>query len=953
MKPYLRISILLLLCNFFGVNAFSQETWPVNSFRQLAFVENKGQVIDQAGQLNKEVLFIYADDRFNLQLKKDGFSYELFEVTNENTGMPESGIVQQNLTRLENFMQDKSTLHSCRIDVKFSVASQKTEITGSSATGTLFNFYTDSKKPVTGVEAFKKVTYKNIYPGIDLTFNAPDNTLGTVLKYEWTLHPGADASKIKLKYYGASALMPVPGEGFRVLTGAGIIEESRVIAFTDANKENVSADYIFQNNMVGYNIARDIRHTIIIDPNIVWSSYYGGNLSEDINNGELAVDKQGKVIVTGSTLSTLYVASSGAYQTNYGGGYHDAFVAKFTSAGKLSWATYYGSSGKDEGHAITTDGDNNIYVAGLTTSQNGISTAGAYQVSRSGFQDAFLVKFNAAGLRIWATYLGGSIQDEILDLDCDKKGNIYFSGYTISPDNIATPGAHQDTMNNPGGNNGDAFLGEFTPGGNLKWCSYFSGPAQDRAHGICVGKNGDLFIEGTCESQTQFATPGTFQSVYGGGGTDAFIAKWDTTGNFYWCSYLGGINEDHGRGVKADAAGNAYVIGWSASPSGIGSPGALQEHWFEAYENDGDPKYDGFLAKFHPDGSREWGTYYGGGGKDQLFTLEVDNDNDVVYCGGLTSSSLNITTPGSYQPVYNGSTDGYIGKFSFGGARIWGTYFGAGDNEELHGMGLDKNGFMYLFLSTEGNDFSVTPEAYQTTGNGANETIVTRMNVADACYDKYEPNNTSATAMLIKTFEDANLWGYTAAIISGNDADWYKFKIPTPTNLKLLLTDLFADYDLKLYKSNGHLLFSSSYAGIVEETIIYNNAPKGNYIMEIVHSPSSFDPYNCYRILPITSATPWFIKESDELLQSSTILQASVYPNPTSGKFSLKLSATTTKDIEITVYNLLHQPLYSTTLQGVQNVQELQISVAGWPAGIYVVEIQNGDAKTILKVMVH
>ncbi|MGB3075601.1 MAG: T9SS type A sorting domain-containing protein, partial [Chitinophagales bacterium] len=441
------------------------------------------------------------------------------------------------------------------------------------------------------------------------------------------------------------------------------------------------------------------------------------------------------------------------------------------------------------------------------------------------------------------------------------------------------------------------------------------------------------------------------QSVYGGGGTDVFIAKWDTSGNFYWCSYLGGINEDHGRGVKTDNAGNAYIIGWSASPSGMASTGALQEHCYEAYDNDCDMKYDGFLAKFHPDGSREWGTYYGGNGKDQLFTLAVDDDNDFVYCGGLTSSLNNISTTGSYQPAYGGTTDGFIGKFSFTGARIWGSYFGVEDNEELHGMGLDKNGFLDLLLSTTGNNFSATPGVYQTTNNGANETIVTRLNVADACYDKYEPNNTNATAMLIKTFDDANLWGYTAAISSAADFDWYKLKLSSPTNLKLVLTDLMADYDLKLYKSNGQLLFSSVNAGTVDETIIYNSAPKGNYVLEISHTAASFDANNCYRILPITNASPWFMKEGQELLQAPVSLQAMVYPNPAAGQISLKLSTVTPTEVKITVYNLLHQPVYSTQLEVNETTQPLQIPAEHFVPGLYLVEILEGDSKTMLKVM--
>ncbi|MGB3075408.1 MAG: SBBP repeat-containing protein, partial [Chitinophagales bacterium] len=433
--------IFIFIFSYLGVTA--QETWLASTQQLLNFVENKGQVVDQKGNSNSSVRFIFADRYFNLQLKESGFSYELFEEKLPQN-LTESGLKNTLPMESEDFEQKEGNLQSNRIDVKVVGANAHPQILGESSTGTVLNFYTSNcaSEGITGVQSFEKVRYKNIYPGVDLVFSAPDKSTGTTLKYEWIVSPGADASKISLLYEGATAMIPVPGEGFKLLTRSGIIEESKVIAFTAANELPVSAAYHFDKNKISYKIERDYTNTIVIDPNILWTSYFGGNLSEDINNGELAVDKQSKVIVAGSTLSTLQVASTGAYQTTYGGGYHDAFVAKFTTVGKLSWATYYGSSGKDEGHAVATDADNNIYLGGLTTSQNGISTPGTYQASLAGGQDAFLVKFNDSGIRQWATYFGGSIQDEILDLDCDKKGNIYFSGYTVSPDKIATPGAH-------------------------------------------------------------------------------------------------------------------------------------------------------------------------------------------------------------------------------------------------------------------------------------------------------------------------------------------------------------------------------------------------------------------------------------------------------------------------------------------------------------------------------
>ncbi len=105
----------------------------------------------------------------------------------------------------------------------------------------------------------------------------------------------------------------------------------------------------------------------------------------------------------------------------------------------------------------------------------------------------------------------------------DATGNVYFTGYTCSPNNISTPGAYQEVYNGIDDETGDVMVGAFTTDGALLWCSYHSGPSQDRAHDIVLLENGDFYVEGTCESTTQFATAGIHQSTYGGGPQDAFL----------------------------------------------------------------------------------------------------------------------------------------------------------------------------------------------------------------------------------------------------------------------------------------------------------------------------------------------------------------------------------------------------------------------------------------------
>ncbi|HEX3080599.1 MAG TPA: hypothetical protein VHQ04_09055, partial [Puia sp.] len=308
------ITGLFLFFLFTGFIAGGQQVADKISFSQKGFIENKGQVRDQHGKANDKVRFIYAEGLFNLQLKSNGFSYELFEIVNSEGGTPESGVQQKDNDGLTFLNDDHTFMRSHRIDVKLAGANAAPELVADRITEASFNFYTAGlqESGITNVHGYNRVTYRNIYPEIDLVFSAPDAADESSLKYEWILHPGADPSKIKLQYSGATALVPAAGGGFQLMTSTGTIDESNVIAYLQDDQTPVDAAYRFDGKNVSYNIIPVKNKTIVIDPNIVWSTYYGGNAGEDIQNGEMNVDKQGKPLITGSTASTQYIASAGA-----------------------------------------------------------------------------------------------------------------------------------------------------------------------------------------------------------------------------------------------------------------------------------------------------------------------------------------------------------------------------------------------------------------------------------------------------------------------------------------------------------------------------------------------------------------------------------------------------------------------------------------------------------------
>ena len=945
MKPFAR---MLLLLSFIAYQSLAHTTPDCFPLSNPGFVENKGQVMDQHGKMNKEVRFIFSQDLFNLQLKNDGFSYELFEVRNLDTGLPESGLKRTQNDDPDMLMDEHYETYSHRIDVKFVRANTSPEIIAEDASDFTLNFYTAHipEEGVTNVQSYFHVTYKNVYPGIDLVFSAPDEN-GSKLKYDWIIHPGADPSKIRLQYEGATGIISNTGNPFQIMTSKGIITESNPIAFLEHDGSPVPVSYKFERNEISYQLPLPVTNTVIIDPDIIWDTYFGGNNDEDIVESDLGLDKNGNVLITGTTKSTLYIASSGAYQTTYGGGMVDGFIAKLKPTGKLSWATYYGGSDKDEGHAIVADKSNNIYVGGLTHSSSNIATSGAHQTVFGGISDMFLVKFSTAGIRQWCTYLGGTKGEQLYGEACDSFGNIFFTGYTESKTQIATPGAHQDTLNGPVLNGGDAFLGEFTPSGTLVWCTYESGPGQDRGHGIAIGRKGNLFVNGTCESTTEMASPGAFQTIYGGGLDDAFISKWDTNGNFYWCTYYGGTGDDRGRRVITDTNGDLYVEGFTTSPSGLSSTGSYQANWYASYDEDSTALYDGWVARFRPNGTRVWGSYYGGEGKDQAMSLAIDNANQCLYLVGPTESATNISSAGSFQPTFGGDSDGFIAKFTLTGTRTWGSYIGNTSSEELYDAEMDKFGFLYLYMRT-GGTFPITPNVYQTVSHGHDETVVIKFNPGDNCLDSYEPNNSSSTPKTLSTFSDSTLYGYTGSISSATDTDWFRIKIQA-TNLKIELTDLTADYDMKLYKANGQLVNMSTHAGTADESITYNNAPGAVYLIKVYPVAGASDPTSCYKIKPMTKTSAWTKTGS---FDDFTSWQVNVFPNPTSGQISLKVTAIETQAVTITLVNTIGQQIFSSGMNVESGTSEIRLPDLQLSDGIYLLEVKNGEKKITNKIVV-
>jgi hypothetical protein len=326
---------------------------------------------------------------------------------------------------------------------------------------------------------------------------------------------------------------------------------------------------------------------------LIYSTYLGGSSSSDDGFG-IAVDSAGNAYVVGTTASTNFPVTPGAFQTACGSYCSDAFVTKLNPTGSaLIYSTYLGGNYLNEGFGIAVDNSGNAYVTGYTWSTDFPTTPGAFQTACGGAPypyncwDAFVTKFNPTGSAlVYSTYLGGSSYDLGFGIAVDSAGNAYVIGGTCSTD-FPTMNPLQPAY---GGAScisfvvGDAFVTKFNPTGSaLVYSSYLGGSGYDNSTAIAIDSSSNIYVTGWTESTDFPVTPGAFQTTCGGGsgcGTNngnTFMAKISPTGSaLVYSTYLGGSGGDAGYGIAIDSSGKAYVTGATGSANFPVTPAAFQ-----------------------------------------------------------------------------------------------------------------------------------------------------------------------------------------------------------------------------------------------------------------------------------------------------------------------------------------------------------------------------------------
>jgi hypothetical protein len=699
----------------------------------LSFEANKGQT-------GAEVKFYSRGEGYGLFLTSDGAVLNLSTASKRKSHAVHTA-------RPEATSDETALRHTDILRMRLVGADPSAQVSGEDELPGRVNYFIghDSQKWRTDIQTFAKVRYRNVYRGVDLVYYGNQQQL----EYDFVVAPGTDPNAITLGYEGIQKAEIEANGDLALHEGGGVVRQQRprVYQLIGGIRRSVDAHYILKGkHEVGFAVAHyDADEPLVIDPVLVYSTYFGGKYSDD--SFGIAVDAEGNAYVTGSTYSNDFHITPGSFQTetmgiapNYAA--RDAYVMKLNQAGNgVVYSTFLGGqTDNDEARGIALDGSGNAYVCGMSASTDFPTTPGAFQPNSSGgldngfrTNDAFITKLNPAGnALVYSTYLGGLGVDEAYALALDSASNVYVTGTTGSANFPVTSGAPQPIK----ATWQDVFITKLNNTGTALAYSTFLGGSNSTewGYGIAVDASGNAYVAGATHSSDFPTTPGAFQTTSGASGyMDGFVAKLNAAGtSFIYSTLLGGNADDGCEGLAVDAQGRAYVTGYTQSNNFPTTPGAYRTQFNGARYLSSDI----IVTKLNETGTQlVYSTYVSSNVFDSsegAQAIAINPDGEAFIAAG-TGSRFFPTTADALQRTVN--DDGNIVLFKLnasGSALLYSTYLGGSGQEVARAITLDSAGSIYLTGLTQSTNFPITPGAFQTfPGGGAFDTggFVTKIGV--------------------------------------------------------------------------------------------------------------------------------------------------------------------------------------------------------------------------------
>ena len=729
----------------------------------IEFVENKGQ-------WDSRVRFRGEISTGNLFLEKGGFTALLYhpddlkKLTDAHHAVPGAGGGVQKEAAADfrggavaggSPGGDSLRAHAYR--VSFVGANDQVSIVPDKALPGYNNYFIgrDSTKWAGNCKVYQGVTYHDLYPGIDIRYYTNNGQL----KYDLIVHPGADVSRIRMRYEGVDRLSTKKDQ---LIAGTSVGTVTQLAPYSylfdeRRGRTDIRCRYIIRDgNTVSFQVQdHDPGSTLIIDPTVVFCSFTGSKIS---NWGFTATPgPDGSFFAGGIVFGSGYPINTGALQPVYGGGQFDVGIIKFNTSGSTRvYATYIGGSDAETPHSMICDPQGNLIVLGRTYSTDFPfkTTAGS-----GGGADMFVAKINAAGNRmIGCMRIGGSGDDCVNMADqlrsrnerasglirnygddsrseviVDADNNILVAASTQSAAEQGSPGAFPIVgpvfQSNFGGGVQDAVVLKIDVNCNhLIWSSFLGGSGADAAFVLRQNPlTGDIYVAGaTSSTNLPGDKTGVISGSYNGGVCDGFVTEISSDGTTQKkTTYLGTSDAEAIYGIQFDKKGFPYVMG---TTNGVWPVMNV------AYSNGGARQ---FVSKLQPDlsayiFSTTFGTTSGAAhGLPNISPVAflIDRCENIYVSGwggwiiggetdpyGLAGTAGMPTTPDASKRVSDNRDFYFIVLQKNAASLLYGTFFGQNDNnksisEHVDGgtSRYDQNGVIYQGICANCNGGASSP----------------------------------------------------------------------------------------------------------------------------------------------------------------------------------------------------------------------------------------------------
>ena len=592
----------------------------------------------------------------------------------------------------------------------------------------------DSSKWITNIPIYGKLTYKEVYPGIDLAYYENQR----ILEYDFIISPNADINNIKMTFEGVDKIEKDADGNVLISVKENIVQMLKPRAYQeiDNTKVEVESSFIMDSDGIRFDIpSYDKSKVLVIDPPILYGTYLGGNDSE--YGFGVAVDTNENAYVTGWTWSIEELPLKNEYQDTLKGDI-DAFLIKIdtkaSGQSSLKYASYLGGNNYDTGYGVAVDTNENAYITGYTYLSEEFPLKNAYQETIKGDVGGFLIKIDTkeigeSSLK-YGSYLGGNNFTYGASVVVDVNENAYIAGWTWSTEEFPLKNAYQETIKGYA----DIFLIKIDTKeireSSLKYGTYLGGNSYNYGMGVAIDGNENAYITGYTYSAEDFPLKNAYQDTLKGN-IGGFLIKIDTKEigelSLKYGSYLGGNGYNIGYEVAADKNENAYISGYTNSTEEFPLKNAYQEIKNEYY--------DAFLIKIDTkevgESSLKYGSYLGGNNDDYGNGIVVDI-NENAYITGYTYSSQEFPLKNAYQDTLKGEIDAFLIKIDtkeVGESSLkYGTYLGGNSDDYGSGIAVDINENAYITGVTYSIQGFPLKNAYQDNLKGYGDAFLIKIN---------------------------------------------------------------------------------------------------------------------------------------------------------------------------------------------------------------------------------